>query len=786
MNNFTIAIRSFLKKDRNNILKIISLGTGLAVGLVLISKVSFELHFDRFYPDADRIYQIGTNVIRENESPVEYGQISGAVAPGMKAELPEVEAATRFTRFINEDAVYFTPERDRYTANFLMADNHFFDVLPRPMKTGDAQEILSRPMYALVSESTAKKMGGNVIGKQIEPDKYPGKIITIGGIFEDVPENSHLQYDILVSLESIKNFTWDGRENWVGNDRYIGYVKLRPGTDPKSLAPGIRRMQEKYQDMERIKEAGVDMNYFLSPLTTLHAGSPTIQRTVLVLALLAFVLLFTAVMNYILIVISTLVGRTKEIAIYKCYGAGEKSISKLIFSETVFHLLLSLIFAILLIICFQSTVKEVLSASLGALFTGRSLLILAAVCLLICLTAGMIPSFLLSRIPVATVFRTFRSSRRGWKLALLFIQFMAASFLFTLLVIVSKQYNLMINDNPGYSYKNLIYCNTGGVNPEKRQTALNLLKQLPEVSGIASASNLPFQEFSGNNIYLPGETKELFNIADMYYADEDYFPVMEIPIVQGRGFKAGTSTGSDVLVSESFAERMKTLAGWNDGVVGKEILVSEHGLSKITGVYPDIRMGALNGLDTRPSVLFYAEQPAGTFLIRLHQLSGENIRKVHNVLKTSLPEKDILLTTYSDSMIKLYAGERLFRNAISIGGFITIIITIIGLIGYVNNEIIRRTSEIAVRKINGATLSNILNIFVKDMLRLSPTALVIGGIGAALVANKWMENFSEKAALPVWLFIACGIVILVLIELVVLINCIKIANQNPVESLKTE
>ncbi len=310
MNNFKLIFRSLLKKKENNFIKILSLGTGLAVGLIIISKVFFELSYDNFYPDADRIYQIQSHAIVGNEEPNEFGQVSGAIAPGMKAEVPGVEVATRLT-YMGWDASFFTPDKKRYTGTFIMADSCLFDVLPRPMVSGNAKEILSRPMYGLVSESITEKMGNNVIGQSIQLDNYPGRIITIGGVFKDVPENAHLRYDLVISLASITNFMWDGTQNWVGNDRYLGYVKLIPGTDPASLAPAMRKMQERNQPMADLKKAGIELSYTLSSLTQLHSDTPETKRMTLLLSAIAFALIFTSIMNYILILISTLVNRGK-------------------------------------------------------------------------------------------------------------------------------------------------------------------------------------------------------------------------------------------------------------------------------------------------------------------------------------------------------------------------------------------------------------------------------------------------------------------------------------------
>lgn len=788
MNNIKLIFRSLFKKRENNLIKILSLGAGLAVGLVIISKVFFELNYDDFYPDSDRIYQIQSNARIGDQKLDGYGQVSGAVAPGMKSEVPGVEIATRFT-YMGFDVPFTTPDKKHYKGTFILADSCFFDVLPRPMIIRDAKEILSRPMYAMVSESVAEKMGGNVVGQSIEHESYPGRTITIGGVFKDLPENTHKRYDIIISLVSIKNFSWDGTQNWVGNDRYIGYVKLLPGTDPLSLAPAIRKMQENNQPMEELKKAGVELSYTLLGLTKIHSDTSETKRMTLLLSAIAFALIFTSIMNYVLILISTLVNRGKTIAIYKCYGADRQDISKLIFGETSLHLFISLIISLLLIFCFRTTVEEILSASVYSLFSFKTCLILVLVCLVISFIIGIIPSYLFSRIPVSSVFRSLAMTRRGWKMALLFFQLSATVFLVTLLVIVSRQYNVMINDNPGYNYDRLLYYSTRGVNKSEKQKIIDELRTLPEVEMVATADCLPFNFASGNNVYIPNDDRELFNVADLYGADENYLPLMEMTIIEGKGFDKESVSGKDIVISQKFADKISEMANWKDGVIGKEILISEHnsnGVCRIIGVYSDIRLGAISYEDTRPSVMFYSDQPTENIIIKLKELNSDNIQKVYNVFKKAFPDKEITLPLYKDSMVNLYSNSRRFMNAITIGGIVTLLITLIGLIGYTNNEVNRRKSEIAIRKVNGATLSDILRLFLKDNLWITFPAIICGSLAALIAAVKWMEDFSEKATLSPILFILCGTTVLAIVLSVVCLNCLQTANQNPVETLKKE
>ena len=790
--NFKIILRSSFKKKQNNIIRVLSLGIGLTMGLVLIAKVFFELSYDNFYPDSERIYMIQSNYVMPGETePMQAGQVSGGVAVGMKAEIPQVEAATRFSNInyggATNEPITLSDKRRITVGNFILADSYIFDILPRPMIVGNYKETLANPMHVLVSRSFAEKIGNinNVVGQSFSIDRLPNRNWIIGGIFEDVPENSTIEYDAIISISSTTSiFGGDGTENWVGNDIYRGFVKLQAGTNPLDLKSSTHAMAEKYLPIEQLKEMGVQISYDLMPLTKIKSDMPETKRMTLLLSLLAFAVIFTAVMNYILIVISSLVSRTKEVAVQKCYGAGEKDITKNMLLETLIYLIVSIAVAVFLIFLFQPIVEELLSTSLNALFSLRSALLLLLVCAVVFLITGIVPAKIYSNIPVSSAFRNNKESRRKWKLGLLFFQFAAATFLVILLVIIGRQYDYMINDNPGYEYKNVLYSKIEGVSITERQRLIEELKRLPEVQMVATSYQLPMFGGSGNNVILPEIDEALFNMADLYSIDSDYLSLMEIPIIMGEGFSRGKSESSHMLVSQSFAELVIQNAGWDDGIIGKTLQITEHGSCTVVGIYPNIRVSSINNTDDRPSAMFYSDAPSRHILVKLNTMTPENIQKVSNVFTNAFPDRDIMVTPYSMGMAKLYDSSRLFRNSVMIGGIITLLITLIGLIGYVNDEVNRRSSEVAIRKVNGASVRELQQLFVVNIVWIAIPALIIGAIASYFTAVKWMENFSEKTNLSAFLFMGCAILVLFVVTIVVYINTYRIAIKNPVDTLK--
>lgn len=772
-------------------MKILSLGIGLALGLVLISKVCFERSFDRFYPGSDRIYRIHESIDKEGQS--RYPFIPGGVAPGMQAEIPEVEAATRLTRYGNNpEELISTPDKKRYTVSRpLVADGNVFDVFSTSVSVGNPKEILERPGYVMVCRTLAEKMGGlhSVVGKQFVFDSDAQAVTyTVGGVFDDVPENAFLQYDMLLAAPAMPEWSLN---NWAGNDRYYGYVKLHPGVDPDSLGPALRALVERHVDVEEMHREGVDLFFSLDPLLNQHSGSSHVKRMNVLLLFLAFVLIFTAVMNYVLVMLSSLINRTKEVAVHKCYGASERNLFGIILSETFVHLLLALVAAALLIFAFRGKVEELLDASLGALFTLPTLSVLAGVCALVFVLAGVIPTGMFMRIPVAAAFRSYKESRRNWKLGLLFVQFAATGFLVALLAVIERQYDWMVNDRPGYAYENLVYYDAFGVDPSVRESALCELEALSAVSGVTSAYQLPIQPINGNNVFLPEGDQTLFNAADLMFVNDDYFSVMEIPVVAGEAFTPGASNRNKIMVSRSFEKKMAVVAGWTDGAVGKSLFITGHAPDRsytftVCGVYDDFRIGSVAAPDRRPSVYFYNKQEAPVLLIQLHTLTPEAVRAVTDVLQRVMPGREISVRPYRADMVNLYRQSRYFRDSVMAGGIVTILIALIGLLGYTSDETNRRGREIAIRKVNGASARDILKLMAGNITRIALPALLIG-IGAAYYAGeKWLEQFAQKAPVNYGIFIGAAIAVYALIVGCVVFRTWRVANENPVDSIQFE
>ena len=781
-------------KKSDILIKVLSLGIGLAVGIVLIAKVFFELSYDSFYKDIDRVYTINT-WYSQNGDEHDYGQVSGAVSVGFMEEVPGVEVGTRTTFVFNGDT-YLDEDGNKLKATLVCADTCFFEVFDRPVLAGDPVKALGKWGSVMVSRSFAEKILrsaqddiSNVIGKQVYNEDMPGLKLTIEGVFEDFPKNGSLSYDILLSMDTYGKQSTD---NWLGNDRYKGYVKLMPGVDPNTLTDAIRKMQEAHQPLEQIEAQGTSLRYFLKPFSKLHTSAPEVRQTVILLSIVAALLILISLLNYILIVISSMVKRSKEVGVRKCYGAEGKHIYGMLTKEASIHILLSLALAAIIIFAGRSIVENLLGVPFQTLLVPQSIVAIAAVLVFVLVISIVVPAELYQRIPVCAALKNYTENSRSWKLGLLGVQVLINVFLVVMMLIIGRQYQKVSHADTGYDYKNLYYFDMFDGDRQALTRAHQTLRNLPEVTGVAAAYNLPFQGSNGDNVYLPDDDRELFNIADQYECSDGFYELMGIEFLEGRAPRDST----EIVVDEKFVKKMTEFTDWSDGAVGKQVFITGHDSSRdtersyftISGVYKSYLIGNLTGVDPRPSALFYGEigsmsswMPHTFFKVR-----PEALPKVRQALEQSLDGREIIILSYEEQMRAAYDDSKKMRNTMAIGAVFSLLIALLGLIGFIRDESLRRSKEMAVRKINGATTREILGVFAKDIMKLSAVMAVIACIAAFFVAHKWLEQFAEKVSLNPLYFIGGAALVLLIVLGVVVLNCLRIARANPVESLKNE
>ncbi len=788
-----------MKKNSDILIKVLSLGVGLALSIVLIAKVFFELSYDSFYKDIDRVYKINT-WYSQNGGEHDYEQVSGAVAMGFMEEVPGVEVGTRTTPLF--DGAYLDEDGNKLAGTLVLADSCFFKVFDRPILSGDPVKALGKWGCVVVSRSFAEKLlgsarddVGNVIGRQICNENMPWLKMTVEGVFEDFPENGTLEYDILLSMETYGKLSTD---NWLGNDRYKGYVKLMPGVNPHTLSDAIRKMQEAHQPLAQMEAQGSSLRYYLKPYSKMHTSDPEVRSQVILLSIVAALLIVISLLNYILIVISSMVKRSREVGVRKCYGAEAKDIYGMLAMEGSLHLLLSLALAAAMVFAGRGIVENLLGVPFRTLLVKQSIVAVVAVPVFVLVVSIVVPAELYRRIPVYAALKNYTENSRRWKLGLLGVQVLINVFLLVMMILIGRQYGKISHGDTGYDYDDLYYVSLFDGNRQAQMRAVTTLRSLPEVSGVAAAYNLPYSGSSGNNVYLPDDDRELFNIADQCECSPEFYSLLDIRILDGRAPR----DSSEVAVDEKFVAKMAEFTDWSDGAVGKQVYITGHDKATqegrnyftISGVYKSYLIGDMQSVDQRPSALFYGEIGSMSswmphILFRVDVSSGEPglaLEKVRGALTEALEGREVEIISYEDTMRALYDDSRKMRNTMALGSVFSLLIALLGLVGFIRDESLRRSKEMAVRKINGATTRDILGIFALDILKLSLAMAVIACIGAFFVARRWLEQFAEKISLSPLYFIGGAAAVLLIVLGAVVLNCYRIATSNPVESLKNE
>ena len=706
MNNIINAIKNLPRRGQHNLAKIVCLGFGLSVSAVLIGEVYFEQTFDTWFPGHERTYTINEDVV-QNGQYNEWSSTSGAVAPGIKDMSPQVEAATRYTFMLGD--VKATIDGRQFTIDEIKAaDSCLFDVFPRKTLQGNLKEGLSRPYYCVVSRSMAERIGGNVVGKAFDLRDYDYKLI-IGGVYDDFPYNSNLRdIDVIVSLPTtLKVFDWDIVHHWVGTDRFSSFIRLRKGTTIADLKPNVRKMIAQHSEYAEAEKAGVKFDYSFTQITEDYTSNPQVKTMCWIMSLLAIILLVSTVVNYLLIVMGNVVMRFREMAVRKCFGGGRRTIYGITISESLVHVLIGILLALALMFVCKGTIEQYISTPISTMLLSRGSWILVLICLFIIFVGGFVPGYVYNKIPVTAAFRGVHEARRRWKLIMLSVEFLVVTMMFSLLAVVQQQYHEVTHENMGYDYSHLAVVTVDKAPSEQKRQAMASLRSLPFIEQVTTASTLPIEGTSGNNIYLPGDDTEYFNIADTEPADSNL---------------------SEVMVSESFVKRFHTTTHRQGSVVGQHICVSEHTdslhpFSTICGVYQDVSIGSSLNRELRPSVLFHNYDDDRYILAKFSDLSADNLDRARQQLKQLLPDRDVKVMPYSDLVVDQYRSTNGFRVGTLTTGITALVIALMGLIGYTTDEVNRRRKEIAIRKVNGATARDIFHMLVTDVLKLSVPAV---------------------------------------------------------------
>ncbi|WP_300699825.1 FtsX-like permease family protein [Bacteroides sp.] len=757
MRQIYYTLQTLLRRRGSQTIKIVSLALGLMISVFLFARIAYELSYDSFWRESQHIYFVGTHLDKTITSRFTSYAISGCIGE----EFPEeVESVT--TCYTHANDRYYLGSRSLYLST-IMGDTLFFATLGLDVLEGNPQD-LANPSAIFLSHTAAQETFGNEspLGKTIiyviDNRKTP---LLVKGIFADVPSNTSLfAPQAVVSIASLAAYT-NMHLGWNSGGNFRGFVRLRPSAN-------VAALNERLTPVIQTK-SGTGEYTHINPIRSLHTSQPEVKKMIWIMALLGVVLLFTTALNYVLISIASLSSRAKAIGVHKCSGASDRSIFSMFLTETALVIALALLLIGLLVYAFSEAVEELVAVPLNELFAWSNLWVPLTVVLVLFFIGGFLPGILFSRIPVTQVFKRYIAGRTGWKRVLLFVQFGFAAFVVGMLLVVLAQYSYVTNRDRGYRSERVVFTRQVLDNPNN---LCSVLRGLPYVESVASAGNTlggfvsPYEvrDSQGNMVCHPRGTA----------FDKDFLPFMELRLAAGKNL----SGDGQLLVNRKFVELMK----WPGDGIGEQL----NGFGVVVGLLEGFSFYSVPEDDESPIMITWEKGVGSCVHVRLKEPFTENRIKLNEEMKQVYPAGDVEFYSLDDIIRGSSRAVLIFCCIVLLASVTILFILLMGLIGYVNDEIRLRSKEIAIRKVNGAEAGGVLRLLSRDVLWLAIPAIVIGTVGAFKAGKVWISQFVDTVHLPVWWYIVIAVCLLIFIALCVIVKTWGIACENPVNRIKNE
>ncbi|KAA8484448.1 putative ABC transport system permease protein [Arcticibacter tournemirensis] len=790
-NYLKIAFRNLWRHKGFSFINILGLAVGMTAFFLIFLYVSMELSYDNFHKKADRIYRI----ISDIKTPTEILKASGpswAVPPHLKLDFPEIESFVRISNaslLVRKDNIKFQED------NSLFADSAFFQVFDFKLIKGDGRTALSNQLSIVLTETTARKYFGNSdpLGQTLllTGDAHPAKVT---GVMKDIPENSQIKADMLVSMSTLtENFNRGLDDQW-GNYGASAYILLKPGTDAKALERKFPAFMERRNGKEA-RENKMSATLFLEPLPDVYLrstrnGSKTGNITnVYIFSIIGIFILLIACINFINLSTARSVERAKEVGIRKVVGAAKTQLSRQFIGESLIVCLIAFVISVLLSATLRPLFNQLAgkTVSEGIFGSGSQLLILFLCSIVMGLLAGIYPALVLASFrPVSVLKGRFASGTKGILLrkGLVVAQFTISITLIIATLVVYNQMDFMRNRDLGFSKDQIMVINT---NSDPARTAFKeSISGLAGIKSTALSSSVP----GGGN---PGAYSEIENTKgemqvanlDLYFVDFDYIPQFKIKMVAGRPFSKefGTDTTKAMVLNEA-AVRMFGYSSPQQAIGKRFRQWGREGT--IVGVMKDFHYRSLQR-EIKP--LSMRIEPNGCELISV-KVSPANlpstiaaIEKKWNAMIPGRPFSYYFLDEFFD---RQYRSEEQFGKLFLNFAILAIFISCLGLLGLASYSTIQRTREIGIRKVLGANVSAIVRLLSIDFLRLVVTAFVISSPLAWLLMHQWLKDFAYKIDISWVVFAVAGSSAVLIALATISFQALKAAVANPVKSLRTE
>lgn len=791
LNNFRLAVRNLIKYKSMTFMGSFSLVVGMSGFILLMLYARYELSYDSIFEKSDRIFLLGQSIQdQESGGSSSYTSTSGIVAPTLRKEFQDVRYAVR-VKEVESPLIYM---KKSIVAQGLYADRDFLNVFTFPLIEGDRETALMDPFSVVLSETLAKKLFGDEdpMGKTITCENQ--RVLKVTGIIKDIPGNTHLKFDYLISFLTMYSLRDDIDRSWMILN-YYSYIQLADGVPAGDFENKLPAIVEKYHDKN-----SKNRRYFLVPLRKIHFATditnpsiPTTDRKIIfMLVSIAFLILAIACINHINIATAQANARAKEVAMRKINGASRQLLVRQFMVESYILTFLSIILSLVIVGLLMPVYSKIFGneISLHFILDWRNIAGLLGLFLGVGLLAGGYPAFYLSSLrPLDILKSSFGSpSYKGqWKFRniLTVFQFGVSVILMVVAVTIQKQLIFIKSKDIGYNRENVLALRMW--NDEGRKNYREIKREMlsnPFISAAAVASTLPILMTERNNISVETETGEMIELplVTTYFIDEDYLGLFEMKITAGRNFSRDFSYNIDnqVVINETTAD----MAGLTDPV-GKKIKKWGQEL-EIIGVVEDFHFTSFKR-SIEPLIFSYNPERIKIFLIRVSDYSiGHTLQYIDSTFRRFDSNFTFDYSFMGDEYNSLYKNESNLGRIILNFSILTMIIAVIGMYGLISFVVRRKTKEIAVRKVMGSSVSSVMGVILKYFFIPITIAILVSLPVAYYIAHEWLKDFAYHINLGAGLIAFSISIILIVAFLSIVQQTIKAAITNPVESLRLE
>jgi putative ABC transport system permease protein len=796
-NYFKIACRNLARNKIYSFINIAGLSIGLACAMLILLYVKDEVSFDKFHKNGNNIYRIVSKNNREGKT-FQSGNTGLLQGPRFAQNVPGIQSFVR-VQSGTEDIKKGTEIQPQ---DLLYVDSNFFSVFTFPLLSGDVKKCLTEPHSIVLSEEAAKKQFGtkDAVGKlvMIKDDSAfaPYKVTAVA---KNCPQNSSIQFDVLLPFKE-SDADAQNNDNWY-NFFLNTFVVLNPNANLQTVNNQMQSFYVKdasatFKSMIEKYGGALDASmgtYFLQPFTDMHLNTELPPQNGLsnasnpmyayILSGIALFVLLIACINFVNLTVARSVKRAKEIGIRKVVGSDRKQLIFQFLGESFLLCLIAFALAILIVQLVLPVFNDLANKALALSYLFDAKLIAGYVLLFLItgLLAGFYPALVLSGYkPVDTLYSRFNLAGKNYlQKSLVVLQFALASFLIIATFTIYAQFNFLTKTDLGYDDSNIIEVQKDRLKHSEAALFKNELLKDPNITEVAPKN--------GGQWMTGARLKNDSNISFHYETiDESYITALKIPLIQGRNFSKiypADSTNS-ILVNESFVKQ----AGWKNPI-GETVnfFYNNNEIYHVIGVVKDYHYLSLNQKIGPQLFTMKNDNLYGLFDIKIKPgTETEALKYIQKMFKQFFPLSPYSYVFKNDVNIKSYEAEAKWKQIILFGAILTIFISCIGLFGLSVLSAEKRTKEIGIRKVLGASVNNVVTILSKDFLKLIIIALVIAIPLAWMAANKWLENYPYRITVSWQLFAFAGLLVIVVALATVSFQAIKAAIANPAKSLRTE